>query len=101
MLLVYIKIFYIILDYKLWYFYRITPRAYSEKLFTKPQFRFNTVNFGKPHIWFYKSNQIKANQGNCKRDKNMAPTYSILVMGYFEEILQGKSEIELDQNIGE
>ena len=31
----------------------------------------------------------------------MAPTYSILVMGYFEEILYHKIEEELDQETGE
>ena len=31
----------------------------------------------------------------------MAPTYSILVMGYFDEILYQKIEEEMDQETGE
>ena len=31
----------------------------------------------------------------------MAPTYSILVVGYFDEILYQKIEVEMDQETGE
>lgn len=86
------------LDYSLirsiWYS-ELIPKDFS------PEFILDSIQFILENNTFhFVGDFYKQIKGTAVRTK-MAPTYIILVMGYFEEILYQKVEKELNQKIRE